>query len=63
MARADWGVDRDQHWRIVVGLTVANGPKTTLSRRPERAKPRTIEVVAHLERVLAVGVDVFVPAR
>ena len=48
------------------GLPVANGQKTTLSRRPartERAKLRTAEVLAHLEGVLAVRVDVLVTAR
>ena len=46
------------------GLPVANGQKTTLSRRParsERAKLGTSEVFC-LEAVLAVGVDVLVPA-
>ncbi len=50
----------------LLGLPVANGQKTTLSRRPswtERAKLRTAEVLAHLEGVLAVGVDVLVTAR
>jgi acyl-CoA reductase-like NAD-dependent aldehyde dehydrogenase len=49
-----------------LGLPVANGQKTTLSRRParsERAKPGTAEVLAHIEGVLAVGVDVLVTAR
>src|SRR5207244_6216973 len=44
----------------------ANGQKPTLSRRSartERAKLRTAEVLAHLEGVLAVGVDVLVTAR
>lgn len=50
--------------RIRFGLPVANGQKTTLSRRParsERAKLGTSEVFC-LEAVLAVGVDVLVPA-
>ena len=48
------------------GLPVANGQKTTLSRRPawtERAKLCTAEVLAYLEGVLAVWVDVLVTAR
>ena len=49
-----------------VGLPVANGQKTTLSRRtawPERSKLGPAEALAHLEGILAVGVDVLVPAR
>ena len=56
----------DVELTVQLGLPVANGQKTTLSRKPartERAKLRTAEVLAHLEGVLAVGVDVLVTAR
>jgi hypothetical protein len=49
----------------MLGLPVSNKQETTLNRRPartERAMLRTVEVLAHLEGVLALGVDVLVTA-
>lgn len=59
------GLRRDDIDLDQAGLPVADGQKTTLSRRsarPERSELGTAEVLAHLEGVLSVRVDVLVTA-